>query len=74
MMLRPTTSDLVKKTDSRYSLVIAVAKRARQLPDGEEPLAEASSDKPVSIAINEIDQGKVEIFTHPDDEEAETEE
>lgn len=63
MMLRPTMSDLVEKTDSRYSLVIAVAKRARQLTDGAEALAEASSDKKVSVAINEIDQGKVEIFT-----------
>ena len=62
MMLRPTMSDLVKKTDSRYSLVIAVAKRARQLTDGAEALAEASSDKKVSVAINEIDQGVVEIF------------
>ena len=47
MMLRPTMSDLLKKTDSRYSLVIAVAKRARQLTDGAEPLTEASSDKNV---------------------------
>ena len=62
MMLRPTMSDLVKKTDSRYSLVIAVAKRARQLTDGAEALAEASSDKKVSVAINEIDQGVDEIF------------
>lgn len=68
MMLRPTMADMVKKTDSRYSLVIAVAKRARQLTDGAEPLAEASSDKQVSIAINEIDQGKVEIFNNPDAE------
>ena len=64
MMLRPTMSDLLKKTDSRYSLVIAVAKRARQLTDGAEPLTEASSDKNVSVAINEIDQGKVDIFNY----------
>lgn len=67
MMLKPTMSDLVKKTDSRYSLVIAVAKRARQLTEGAEPLTEASSDKPVSIAINEIDQGKVDIYNHSDE-------
>ncbi len=69
MMLKPTLSDLVKKTDSSYSLVIAVAKRARQLTDGAEPLAEASSDKAVSIAINEIDQGKVDIFDDPNQAE-----
>ena len=64
MMIKPTVSDLVKKTESRYSLVIAVAKRARQLSDGAEALAEAGSDKYVSIAINEIDQDKVMIFSN----------
>lgn len=63
MMLKPPMSDLLKKTDSSYSLVIAVAKRARQLTDGAEQLAECSSDKAVSVAINEIDQDKVEIFS-----------
>ncbi len=66
MMLKPTMSDLLKKTDSSYSLVIAVAKRARQLTDGAEQLAECSSDKAVSVAINEIDQDKVEIFSLSD--------
>ncbi len=69
MMIKPPMSELVKKTESQYSLVIAVAKRARQLSDGAEPLAEASSDKFVSIAINEIDKGKVEIYNNPNAEE-----
>lgn len=60
-MLYPTMSSLVKKTNSRYSLVIAVAKRARQIAEGAEPLTTATSDKPVSIAVNEIDRGLVRI-------------
>lgn len=63
MMLNPPMSDLLKKTDSSYSLVIDVAKRARQLTDGANQLAECASDKAVSIAINEINEDKVEIFS-----------
>ncbi|MBQ2967609.1 MAG: DNA-directed RNA polymerase subunit omega [Clostridia bacterium] len=65
-MLKPPMSDLLKKTDSAYSLVIAVAKRARQLTDGAEQLAECASDKAVSVAINEINEDKVEIFSLDD--------
>lgn len=53
-MLHPSTNDLMRKADSRYTLVVAVAKRARQLIDGKEPKVEPISHKPVSIAIQEI--------------------
>lgn len=53
-MLYPSTSDLMKKVDSRYTLVVAVAKRARQLIDGNEPKVKPASHKPVSIATQEI--------------------
>jgi len=45
---------------SRYSLVIAVAKRARQIVAKREPGA-AEVHKPVTIALQEIEQGKVRI-------------
>ena len=53
-MLYPEISKLMEGFDSRYSLVIATAKRARQLA-----LNNAADDKPVSRAINEIAAGKV---------------
>lgn len=53
-MLYPEISKLMEGFDSRYSLVIATAKRARQLA-----LNNATDDKPVSRAINEIASGKV---------------
>ncbi|SNR90913.1 DNA-directed RNA polymerase subunit omega [Anaerovirgula multivorans] len=53
-MLYPSTNDLMKKVDSRYTLVVAVAKRARQLIDGNDPKVKPSSHKPVSIATQEI--------------------
>ncbi|MCC5911965.1 MAG: DNA-directed RNA polymerase subunit omega [Clostridiaceae bacterium] len=53
-MLYPSTKDLMKKVDSRYTLVIAASKRARQLIDGHEPMVKAPLPKPVSIATVEI--------------------
>ncbi|MCR5468167.1 MAG: DNA-directed RNA polymerase subunit omega [Lachnospiraceae bacterium] len=48
--------------NSRYSIVIASAKRARQLIDGAEPLIEnAEGRKPLSVAVDELFTGKVKI-------------
>lgn len=58
-MLNPGIDKLLEKVDSRYTLVIATAKRARQLIDGEEPMVSVSTVKPVSIAAHEIDKEKV---------------
>jgi len=53
-MIYPSLSKLMEKVDSRYSLVVATAKRARELVEGAEPLVRCGQDKPVTIAINEI--------------------
>lgn len=58
-MIYPPIAELVKKTGSRYTLVIETARRARQLSQGATPLSKADSNKEVSIAINEIYEGKV---------------
>ena len=53
---------------SRYSVVLATAKRARQLIDGEEPLIEESiGKKPLSIAVDELKSGELKILA--DDEQ-----
>lgn len=49
--------------NSRYSIVLATAKRARQLIDGAEPLATAPCNKPLSIAVQELYQGEVKIVS-----------
>ena len=54
-MLYPEVSKLMKGMDSRYSLVIATAKRARQLA------SDVSDDRPVSHAIAEIAAGKIKF-------------
>ena len=54
--------------NSRYSIVIATAKRARQIIAGDEPMTNNSPcDKPLSIAVQELYEGKVQIV--PDEVE-----
>lgn len=76
-MLHPSYSDLMKVVDSevepgeapvvnsRYSIVMATSKRARQIISGEEPLVnEKEKDtKPLSIAVEELNQGKIKILS-----------
>ena len=80
-MLRPTYNDLIEsmnrnreegelEVQSRYSVVIASAKRARQLIDGEEPLIKGEEGKkPLSIAIEEISRNLVNVEKGLDYEE-----
>lgn len=63
MMVKPTKAELLEKTDSKFRLVIATAKRARQIANGHEKLVKIEEETPVTIAANEIAQGKVEIET-----------
>lgn len=58
-MIYPTLSSLLNKVDSKYTLVVAVAKRARQIIDGQPKLTKVESSKPVTIAINEINEDKI---------------
>lgn len=53
-MLYPSINELRTKADSRYTLVVLAAKRARDIIDGKPKLTEADTEKPVSIAANEI--------------------
>jgi DNA-directed RNA polymerase subunit omega len=53
-MLYPSINKIRTKVDSRYTLVILAAKRARDIIDGMPKLTEADVEKPVSIAANEI--------------------
>ena len=48
--------------NSRYSIVMATARRARQLIDGAEPLVAAKLDKALSVAVDELNQGKIKIL------------
>ncbi len=65
MMIYPSINKLMQKVDSKYSLVIATAKRAREIVQTGVTFTECDSDKPVTIAINEIYENKVS-FKNPD--------
>lgn len=58
-MLYPSINELLDKVDSRYTLVMMVSKRARQLVDGREAIIESSSTKPVTVAVEEIADDKI---------------
>lgn len=59
-MIYPSLDELVKQFDSKYTLVVAAAKRARKLREGKVPLVRSRSRKEVSIALEEIAEGKIE--------------
>lgn len=82
-MLHPSYTDLMKivnkdveegetkVVNSRYSIVMATAKRARQLIAGDLPLVDTKEgEKPLSIAVDELNQGQLKILA----ENTETEE
>ncbi len=73
-MLHPSYTDLMEVVNSdvvegeqpvvqsRYSIVIATAKRARQLISGAEATVDDTNKKPLSIAVEEVYKGKVKIM------------
>ena len=70
-MLTPSYSELMDaikqdgkvdpRVTSRYTVVLAAAKRARQLTEGAEPLTYAPTDRAVSIAVKEMSEGKLSV-------------
>ena len=66
MLLYPSVNKLQEKTDSRYSLVILTAKRARDIIDGKPVLTEEERERPVSQAAKEVAE---ELITYTRKEE-----
>lgn len=58
-MLYPPIADLLKNVDSRYLLVNVVAQRARQIASEAEQLQQELPEKPVTLAIQEVADGKL---------------
>ena len=80
-MLHPSYSDLMKVVNSevepgeapvvnsRYSIVMATSRRARQLISGEKALVSAAEGtKPLSVAVEELNQGKIKILSDEEEE------
>ena len=58
-MLYPPVADMLKNVDSRYLLVNVVAQRARQIAEEAEEFQEDLPEKPVTLAIREVAEGKL---------------
>lgn len=59
MIVEPSVTDLLKLVDDRYELIILASKRARQIASGAPVLVETEDKSPVTIAAEEILEGKV---------------
>ncbi len=74
-MLHPSYHDLMQVVNSgveegeepvvssRYSIVMATSKRARQLIAGDDALVDGHGKKPLSVAVEELNGGKIRILT-----------
>lgn len=58
-MIEPSIDKLLEKVESRYMLVTIIAKRAREIVAGDDILVETDDHKPINIAIQEFDEGKI---------------
>ncbi len=72
-MLYPSINEIKHKADSRYTLVILAAKRARDIVDGKPPLVSCKVNRPVSIAAREINEDMIKV-RYPEDKPEEPEE
>ena len=61
MIVKPSINELLEKIDSRFELVIATSKRARQLANGAELLTKVKEESSVTMAAHEIAEGKVVV-------------
>ena len=60
-MVKPSVTELLKKVDNQFELVVMTAKRARQLSKGDKPLTNVEEASNVTLAADEIAEGKVII-------------
>ncbi|GHU75929.1 DNA-directed RNA polymerase subunit omega [Clostridia bacterium] len=58
-MINPSIIDLLGHADCRYTLVVNVSKRARQLVGGQPALINTKEKKPLVIAIDEVNAGLI---------------
>lgn len=75
MLVKPTVPELLKESKkNRYSLVIATAKRARQIAKGSKPMTNDEDTSPITLAADEIGEGKVKVLDEKEWIEGEIEE
>lgn len=68
MAVLQSTDDLEEYIGNKYSLVIVAAKRARQLKEGHQPLARETSPNPLSVALSEVRDRKLQAIAPPEED------
>ncbi|NLM06282.1 MAG: DNA-directed RNA polymerase subunit omega [Tissierellia bacterium] len=64
-MFNPSFRELREKGGNRYTLALLISKRAREIVAGDEPLVETNSNRPVSIALEELFEDKITFSERP---------
>lgn len=65
MMHKPAVSEILKNNESYYSLVVAVAKRAREIASEAEMNGEIIVEKPVQLAVEQFARGEYKLVESP---------
>ncbi len=73
-MFNPSFRELEEKGGNRYTLVLLISKRARQLIAGDEPMVNTNSKRQVSIALEELFEDKISFSEYQDADVSNTEE
>ena len=62
LLIRPSLEELIPKSDSRYTLVVMAAKRARAIMNVQQKRGGSLAEKPVTRALREIADGHIEFY------------
>ena len=73
MIVKPSVNELLEHAENRFALIVATSKRARQIANGDEKLTDVDHKSAVTVASNEIAEGKVTICTPENKKENATE-
>lgn len=71
MLNKPNINELMQTVESKYTLVVVAAKRAREMTDKNPDLSASPTFNPVSAALNEVVEGKLHWFEQAPESEAE---
>lgn len=74
MIVKPTVNELLDHAENRFALVIATSRRARQISKGSKVLTNADEESSVTLAANEINEGKVTIDGYNDKQDEDMDE
>jgi len=70
-IVEPNVLELLKHSESRYTLVVEASKRGREIVGGAQPMIDAKEMKPLKVAVEEVNRGLLTYTNPPEDEDEE---